>query len=96
MKRVLCCTNRGKVFPVTRKSRKFLSYWGSSTDSCSHCTESSVVQLWTVGQKEGVTEWKIIETSNTSLEISLMQTEGHMTRPRDRHKKAPDSKTCQL
>lgn len=40
-------SHRGKVFPVTRKSRKFFSYCGSSTNSFSHCTVSSVVQLWT-------------------------------------------------
>lgn len=49
-------TDRGKVFPVTRKSRKFFSYCGSSTDSFSHRTVSSMVQLWTDKNKEGSRE----------------------------------------
>lgn len=44
-------SHRGKVFPVTPKSRKFFSYCGSSTDSFSHCTESSVVQLCTASEQ---------------------------------------------
>lgn len=43
----VCVTNRGNVLPVTRESLKLVSYWGSSTESFSHWTASSVVQLWT-------------------------------------------------
>lgn len=46
-------TDRGKVFPVTPKSRKFFSYCGSSTASFSHCTECSTVQLWTGRGRRG-------------------------------------------
>lgn len=54
-----CGTDRGKVFPVIRKSRKFFSYCGSSTDSFSHHTVSSVVQLWTDKNKEGRRKMKM-------------------------------------
>lgn len=54
-----CGTDRGKVFPVIRKSRKFFSYCGSSTDSFSHHTVSSVVQLWTDKNKEGSRKMKM-------------------------------------
>lgn len=52
-------SHRGKVFPVTRKSRKFFSYCGSSTDSFSHCTVSSMVQLWT-GRAKNVKKMEVI------------------------------------
>lgn len=43
---------------MTRKSRKFFSYCGSSTESFSHCTVSSMVQLWTGQGREVVKEEK--------------------------------------
>lgn len=37
----------GNVVPLTLFSRKFFSYWGSSTNSTNHWSVSSCVQLWT-------------------------------------------------
>jgi len=47
------CVYRGNVLPSTLKSLKFISYWGSSTDSFSHRTTSSSVQLCTDSKDRG-------------------------------------------
>lgn len=44
---------RGNVLPSTLNSLKFLSYWGSSTDSFSHWIASSSVQLCTESKESG-------------------------------------------
>lgn len=76
---------RGNVLPSTLNSLKFLSYWGSSTDSFSHWIASSSVQLCTKSKESCEKKnayWKnrfvILYVFNTKLQRMGIQQRVHV------------------